>query len=240
MRGSAAPEQKARAMDGIHDMGGMHGFGPIDIEAKEPAFHQEWEGRVMGITRLTPVPVPGGMRNNIERIEPAEYLRSSYYEKWLLARIKGLVDAGAITWDEYDAKLAHYRARPEAELPPAAQLQPDKGTRTWPQPGPPESLEEAPFFAVGDWVRARQIHPQGHTRLPRYIRGKVGRVVQVYRPQALQDAENLGGRQGPEPVYAVQFAGAEVWGESAEANSCVLLDMWESYLEKVAPERGAS
>ncbi|NKB67678.1 MAG: nitrile hydratase subunit beta [Candidatus Latescibacteria bacterium] len=220
-------------MDGIHDMGGMHGFGPIDIETDEPAFHEAWEGRALGICRLTPVPVPGGMRNNIERIEAAEYLRSSYYEKWLLARIKGLVDAGAITQAEYDAKLAHYRARPDAALPVAeAAPKPDDGTRAWPQPGPAEPLEEGPRYAVGDRVRARQIHPEGHTRLPRYIRGKVGQVIRIYRPQALQDSERLGGREGPEPVYAVQFAGAEVWGETAEANSCVLLDMWESYLEQ--------
>ena len=83
-------------MDGVHDMGGMHGFGPIAIEEDEPLFHGEWEGRVVGIIRLTPVRIPGGMRNAIEQMDPAEYLRSSYYQKWLHARIEGCIAAGAI------------------------------------------------------------------------------------------------------------------------------------------------
>ena len=84
-------------MDGIHDMGGMHGFGPIIREEEEPVFHYLWEGRVLAIVRATPIPIPGGMRNNIETMDPGHYLTSSYYEKWLHARIKGLIDAGAIT-----------------------------------------------------------------------------------------------------------------------------------------------
>ena len=84
-------------MDGIHDMGGMHGFGPIIREENEPLFHHPWEGRVLAMTVATPVPVPGGSRNNIENMDPAHYLSSSYYEKWLHSRIKGLIDAGVLT-----------------------------------------------------------------------------------------------------------------------------------------------
>ena len=218
-------------MDGIHDMGGMHGFGPIAIEEDEPLFHGEWEGRVVGIIRLTPVCIPGGMRNAIEQMDPAEYLRSSYYEKWLHARIEGCIAAGAITRNEFDAKLAYYNEHPEADISPAQDGEkPPAATAGQPAQAPPAP---APTFAVGDRVRARQVHPQGHTRLPRYIRGKIGEVVQVYRPQGVQDAEPLGATAGPQPVYAVKFAGSEVWGESAEPNSCVLMDMWESYLERV-------
>ena len=221
-------------MDGVHDMGGMHGFGPIEIEENEPLFHEEWEGRVLGISRLTPVPGPGGMRNNIEQMDPAEYLRSSYYEKWLHARTKGLIDAGVITREELDAKLAYYSDHPEAGIPRAQNPDEPQTVEDERQTASPAAQEPAaPAFEIGDRVRARQIHPQGHTRLPRYIRGKIGEVVRIYRPQGLQDAEPLGDSAGPQPVYAVKFDGGEVWGESAEPRSCILLDMWESYLEKV-------
>ena len=227
-------------MDGIHDMGGMHGFGPIEIEPDEPVFHAPWEGRVLAICRKLTVPVPGGMRNNIERLAPAEYLRSSYYEKWLHARIKGLVDAGVITAEELAKKLARYGDDPDAPLPVAADADADSGQQP-PTAGPmaiwsgQEDSADAPApprFAVGDQVRAKQIYPAGHTRLPRYIRGKIGRVFKTYRPQTLQDAEPVDGASRPQAVYAVKFSGDQLWGAAAEANSCVLLDMWESYLEE--------
>ena len=83
-------------MNGIHDMGGMHGFGPVVREENEPVFHHDWEARVLAMRVATPVPIPGGSRNNIEQMDPAAYLTSSYYEKWLHSHIKGLIDAGKI------------------------------------------------------------------------------------------------------------------------------------------------
>ena len=93
-------------MDGIHDMGGMHGFGPIVHEENEPLFHHPWESRVLAISVVTPVPIPGGSRNNIENMDPAHYLSSSYYEKWLYSRIKGLIDAGVLTPEEMETRMA--------------------------------------------------------------------------------------------------------------------------------------
>ena len=104
-------------MDGIHDMGGMHGFGPIIREENEPLFHHPWEGRVLAMTVATPVPIPGGSRNNIENMDPAHYLSSSYYEKWLHSRIKGLVDAGVLTQEELETRMAFLRDHPNAETP---------------------------------------------------------------------------------------------------------------------------
>jgi len=72
----------------IHDVGGMHGFGPLAIERDEPAFHHEWEARVFAINRFM---LKAGwytldeFRATIERIPPADYLRASYYERWLFA-----------------------------------------------------------------------------------------------------------------------------------------------------------
>ena len=99
-------------MDGIHDMGGMHGFGPVIREENEPLFHDPWEGRVLAMTVATPIPVPGGSRNNIENMDPAHYLSSSYYEKWLHSRIKGLIDAGVLTQEELETRMALLRIIP--------------------------------------------------------------------------------------------------------------------------------
>ena len=215
-------------MDGIHDMGGMHGFGRIEIEGNEPVFHEPWEGRVAGIARHLRAPIPGGTRYQIESLEPAFYLASSYYEKWLHARINALAESGVITASEFEEKLAHYRTDPDAPFPdgkPVAREATSSGSD-----GAPVASSK-PRFGVGDRVKTKQVHPEGHTRLPRYLRGKTGEVIRIYRPQGFQDHEPLSDHQGPQPMYAVKFDGKEVWGASAEPNSSVVLDAWEAYLE---------
>ena len=221
-------------MDGIHDMGGMHGFGPIIREENEPLFHYPWEGRVLAMTVATPVPIPGGSRNNIENMDPAHYLSSSYYEKWLHSRIKGLIDAGVLTEEELEARMALFRDHPDAETP----VHPDPDAvraefkRSRPAAPLPQPMNIQPQFSTGDRVRSRNIHPTGHTRLPRYARGKHGTVTNFYGIYNLQDAElptEYATRQ--QPLYAVRFDATELWGSAAEAKSAVYLDMWESYLE---------
>ena len=220
-------------MDGIHDMGGMHGFGPIIREENEPLFHHEWERRVLGMGVAIPVPVPGGSRNNIETMDPAHYLSSSYYEKWLHSRIKGLIDAGAMTSDELETRVALFREKPDAETP----IHPDPdgiraglaGKRT--VSTTPSHVEVRPRFRSGDPVRARNIHPAGHTRLPRYVRGRAGTITRFYGIHNLQDAELPAGCvRREQPLYAVRFESRELWGESAESKDAVYLDMWEGYL----------
>ena len=219
-------------MDGVHDMGGMHGFGPIEAEENEPTFHAAWEGRVLAICFGTRVRVPGGFRNNIEKLDPAFYLASSYYEKWLHARIKGLIDAGAITKDELESAIERCASRPGAPVPTRGVEEAKEQSGESPRAVQRKSGEASePQYKVGDRVRARNTHPAGHTRLPRYIRGKVGEVIRTYRRQGFQDAEPMSDHDGPQPVYAVRFDGTEVWGESAEPNSSVCLDMWEAYLQ---------
>ncbi len=220
-------------MDGIHDMGGMHGFGPVEREEDEPAFHHVWEGRVLGIVVATPVPVPGGMRNSIENMEPAHYLSSSYYEKWLYARVKGLVDAGVLTEEELDARTAFFCDHPDAT--PPRREEPERVQRILERLRTSHSsrkdIDAQPVFDIGDAVRARNIHPSGHTRLPRYVRGKRGVVARFYGVYNFQDTTPPGAEVPPQPVYAVRFDAGELWGESAEANGAVYLDMWENYLE---------
>lgn len=220
-------------MNGIHDMGGMHGFGPVEPEANEPVFHHDWEGRVFAMRVVTPVPIPGGARNNIETMEPLHYLRSSYYEKWLHARVKGLIDSGVLTAEDLRAREAFYRERPGAPAPRRedpervqAVLANLRAHRS-----PRRDVDTQPQFGLGDPVRVRNLHPPGHTRLPRYARGKHGVVARFYGFQDVQDAQPPGVAVGPQAVYVVRFAASELWGDAAEANSAVCIDMWESYLE---------
>ena len=212
-------------MDGIHDMGGMHGFGPIEREVNEPAFHEPWEGRVLGIARTMKSPIPGGARFAIEKLDPAFYLASSYFEKWMQARVNALIESGVIDPSEFARKIE--------EL--GGVMRPEDVQRTREAPAVVQEDKEGDAgerrFQIGDRARARHVHPEGHTRLPRYIRGKVGEIVRIYGAQDFQDHRPMSDHAGPQSVYAVRFDSREIWGESAEPNSSVLLDMWEAYLE---------
>ena len=170
--------------------GWMHGFGPIVREDNEPVFHDAWEGRVFAMRVATPVPIPGGARNNIEQMDPAAYLTTSYYEKWLHSRIQGLIDAGVLTEAELEARVAFYRNHPEAPVPRRV----DPGWRAA-RPGanarlrsPRLDLPLQPQFSPGAAIRVRNTHPPGHTRLPRYVRGKRGVVARYYGVYDFQDA----------------------------------------------------
>jgi nitrile hydratase beta subunit len=218
-------------MNGIHDMGGMHGFGPIPIEKEEVVFHHEWEGRVYALRG----PLVGTVRVTIESMPPAQYLTTTYYEKWLWAKIQNLLANGAFTQAELDERIAYYRAHPDA-IPPRRD--------------DPKAAQEAialsyspvthrretgvqPAFQIGECVRARNIHSTAHTRLPRYVRGKRCTVVSYYGVQECDDGLPQQ-RAEPQPLYNVRFEASELWGESAEANSAIYLDMWESYLEPLS------
>jgi len=220
-------------MNGVHDLGGMHGFGRIPREQDEPVFHHPWEGRVYAMHVATPVPIPGGFRYGIERMAPAHYLSSSYYEKWLHVQSQGMLAAGIFTPEELADRLAFYRENPDA-VPPQ-RSDPERLKRVLAETAAPESLQRdsdiQPAFGIGDLVTARNIHPAGHTRLPRYVRGKRGVVARYEGIQDIYDTLPAGGTAPPQPAYSVRFEAQELWGESAERNCAVYLDLWESYLE---------
>lgn len=200
-------------MNGVHDMGGMHGFGSVVTEKDEPVFHERWEGIVRAMMHRT-----NGrfynldeFRHAIERMPSHDYLRASYYERWLHGVQTLLLEKGVITADEL---ATGHAARPA----PAPQPQ---------REAPPEMH---PRFKPGERVVTRNMHPHGHTRLPRYSRGKHGVIRTVYGPFLLPDA-NAHGKKEWQVCYAVEFAAQELWGSDASARDRVCVDLWESYLE---------
>jgi nitrile hydratase len=217
-------------MNGVHDMGGMHGMGPIGHDPDQPVFREPWEGRVWALYRATGPYGRGIWRNfrfELEQIAPAEYLRMPYYERWFTVLVNRLIRSGYITAEE----LASAKADPNAPTPALPPAPP-------PVPGaiPGASRLDLPVrarFRTGQRVRARNIHPEGHTRLPRYVRGRRGVITKDHGVWALQDTDAAGERVGgPQHVYTVRFASRELWGDAASRLDSVYVDMWEDYLER--------
>ena len=217
-------------MNGVHDMGGMHGFGPMQIDPNDgPMALEAWEKRadvLLGATLDTGLFNIDAFRFGIEMIEPARYLRTPYFGRWAATIEWNLIREGVITRDELDAWVETLRSNPDASPTPGSK------PFTPPDQTPGEPLPPiAPRFAVGDRVLTRNIHPTGHTRLPRYARGKRGVIERVHEPEPFADdrADNL--RVPMQPTYRVRFDAADLWGENAEPNTMVTLDLYDSYLE---------
>lgn len=217
-------------MNGVHDMGGMHGFGPVEPETDEPVFHAPWEGRVLAIRRAL-----GGWRkwnidagrHSIETLPPADYLRMSYYEKWLASAIKLALGAGLVT----ERELATGRRDPSTPVatPP---LTADKVMPAILKGGPTHrETATRPRFAPGQVVRARDINPTGHTRLPRYVRGRQGTIERDHGAHVFPDSNAKFEGENPQYLYTVRFAARELWGRSANPGDSVYLDLWEEYLD---------
>jgi len=215
-------------VNGVHDMGGMHGMGPVVPEAEGVVFHHAWEGRVHALNLASPTRgnIDAG-RHKIELIPAADYLRMSYYEKWL-TRLEGLLlAAGFVTVEE----LASGQAEPGS--PKATPVRPAASVHAA-LTGPYSYLREAgpAAFAVGDRVRAKVLSPTGHTRLPRYVRGRLGVIERLHGAHVFPDKHAHGLGEDPHPLYSVRFEARELWGPDASARDSVRLDLWEPYLER--------
>ena len=226
-------------MNGVHDMGGMHGFGPIPREENEPVFHASWEGRMFGMLLTLGshgVHDPGGLRAALENLEPAQYLASGYFERWLLVTEKALVEKGFLTQEELNSKSKEIQERPEA-APTRSEdpLQRERILRAVYDRTPSNrDVGVVPRFKVGDTVRVRNVHPRWHTRLPRYVRGKTGVITRFHGVHDFHDVVPDETVAQPQPVYNLRFLAAELWGDSAEPNESLHIDLWESYLEPAA------
>jgi nitrile hydratase beta subunit len=221
-------------MNSIHDLGGMHGLGPIQREENEPVFHAEWEKHVYAInrTRAWLGYNIDEMRHGIERMDPGRYLAATYYERWLDMLERMLAEKGVLTREEIDARTAFLRDHPEDEIPrredPALLAQLEESLRA--HPGFDREATSPPRFTVGDRVVTRHWQPVGHTRLPRYARGKRGTIHRVHGAYVFPDTNAHGAGEQPQWVYSVGFDGRELWDDSAEPRECLYLDLWESYL----------
>lgn len=215
-------------MNGMHDMGGMQAFGAVAQEVDEPVFHAEWERRIFALNAV----VLGGWnldmwRHAIERLPPVQYLSSSYYEKRLLVLENLMIEHGLATPEEIATGRSRVTSAPVAGVVTAAAVAGDVA-----RGDPTERPSMAPArFSLGDTVRARNFHPIGHTRLPRYTRGRHGTVERVHGCHVFPDSNARGDGEQPQWLYSVRLSARELWGKEAAAGDSVNADMWEPYLE---------
>ena len=197
-------------MNGIHDMGGMHGFGAVDRRPDEALFPEVWQGRVCALAGYA---TSAGLanidefRHAIERMPADRYLSDGYYGRWLyaletLARER-LVDGRQPERPEHEGSVLR-------------------------------EVDHEPLYAVGDAVRTWNRHPEGHTRLPGYARNRCGVVAEVHPACVYPDTNADGRGESPQHLYTVGFSGAELWGEEAEAGAAVYIDLFEPYLEAMS------
>ena len=217
-------------MNGVHDMGGMHGMGPIQYESNEPVFHEPWEARVFALQRAVRAGAKwtgDASRHAVELIPAPEYLRMSYYEQRLHALIELVVKDGLVTRAEVES------GRPAPDSPKAAPALIASAVPGVVAKGKPASreVEVEARFGVGQRVRVRNIHPPGHTRLPRYARGKLGTIHGDHGVFVYPDTNAHSLDEKPQHLYSVRFAARELWGEQASERDAVYIDMWDDYLE---------
>ena len=214
-------------MNGVHDLGGMHGLGPVEREANEPPFHEPWEGRTFAILNLagaTGLYNVDEVRHAIERMAPVDYLSTPYYVHWIHA-IEDLIAAkGVATVSEAAAPLPGVNpALPKQMV--ATALSTGASCRI--------DVDTPPRFQPGDRVVAKNINPTSHTRLPRYVRGKTGVIQAQHGGFAFADTRAHSAGEKPQRVYSVRFSARELWGPQASAADAVYIDLWDDYIDPV-------
>lgn len=218
-------------MNGVHDMGGQHGMGPVEYEKNEPVFHAAWEPRIYALNRAMRAWRKWNLdtdRHALELLPPVDYLRMSYYERWFRRLATHVVLYGLVTKEELESGLA---APGSTKANPALSL---ATSSRWLNRGIASSQDSnvRPLFKVRQRVRARNINPTGHTRLPRYARGKTGVIVRDHGVYVFPDTNAHFQGEKRQHVYSVRFAARELWGEDASPRDSVHLDMWDDYLER--------
>jgi nitrile hydratase beta subunit len=224
-------------VNGPHDLGGAQGFGPVAPERDEPPFHAGWERRALGLTLAMGATGQWNLdqsRHARESLPPAQYLSSSYYQIWIAALERLLLERGLVRADELAAGHSH------GPGPAVRVLRADQVDAALARGGPTHRPAATPArYAVGDRVRARQMHPPGHTRLPRYLRGHTGTVVRCHGAHVYPDAHAAthGGPpfdESPQWLYSVRFEARGVWGPDADPTLAITADLWEPYLDAVS------
>src|SRR6185312_8517028 len=218
-------------MNGVHDMGGMDGFGKVEPEPNEPTFHHGWEGRVMAMVRA--IGANGGINIDMQRfsresLPPEVYLASSYYKKWFLALEQSMIERGMLANDELEAGHSLHQNAPlkrgKFSMQDVERIMTRGSFRRDPQ--------DKPAFAIGDRVRAKNLNPVTHTRLPRYARGHTGVVERINGCHVFPDSAALGQGDNPQWLYTVVFSGRDLWGDGTDPALKVSIDAFEPYLER--------
>jgi nitrile hydratase subunit beta len=219
-------------MNGVHDMGGIDGFGKVEAEQSEPTFHERWEGRVMAMARA--IGTNGGINIDMQRfsreiLPPVTYLTSSYYEKWFLALEQSMIERSMIGKDEIDAGHS-LRQTPPLKRGMFAMKDVDRVMTRGSFARDPAA---AAAFAVGDRVRAKNINPATHTRLPRYARGHTGTIERINGCHVFPDSSSQGKGDNPQWLYTVVFSGRDLWGADTDPSLKVSIEAFEPYLERI-------
>jgi nitrile hydratase beta subunit len=216
-------------VNGVHDLGGMHGMGPVEIERDEPVFHSQWEARVLALQLACSFHGRWNIdmgRYARERMPPAEYLAATYYEKWLFGLNKLLVERGLVTANELQTGRAEAKANVAGVLRAsdvAGFLRNRRHARL--------DVDVQPKFKSGDGVIARNINPTGHTRLPRYARGRRGAIDRDHGVFIFADTHAMSRDRKPQHCYSVRFTARELWGPDASARDSVYVDLWDDHLD---------
>jgi len=218
-------------MNGVHDMGGQQGMGPVVFEKDEPVFHASWEARIYALNRAMRAWRKWSLdtdRHALELLSPVDYLRMSYYERWVYRLEAQVVQYRLVSREEIESGQpapGSTKASPSLTLATSDRWL-DRGIASSDDPG------VRPSFKVSQRVRARNINPTGHTRLPRYARGKTGVIVRDHGVYLFPDSNAHFEGEKRQHVYSVRFAARELWGASASPRDSVHLDLWDDYLER--------
>jgi len=217
-------------VNGGQDLGGVQGFGPVEPEPNEPVFHADWEKRAFALTLA--MAMPGEWNIDMSRFArenrpPVEYLSMSYYQIWFAALETMVKERDLVADDEIVVGHALNAPKPVKRV-----LTPGDVLKVLHRGGPTErDTNTQAAFKMGDKVRAKNINPPTHTRLPRYVRGRAGTIERVIGFHVFPDSNAQGAGENPQWLYTVRFDGPELWGEGTDPNVKVSVDAWESYLE---------
>jgi nitrile hydratase len=216
-------------MNGVHDMGGMHGFGKVEPEPNEPVFHAAWEGRVLAMQRALRFTRAWNIdmsRDAQERLPAQLYLSVSYYHRWVLGLERNALEHGLIDADEI---VSGHALRPAKRVERVmTRNDADHAFTRGSFSRPPRQPAR---FEPGERVRTKNIHPISHTRLPRYARGRVGVIEAVRGYHVFPDSVATGAGENPQWLYTVVFDGRELWGANSDPTLTVSVEAFEPYLE---------
>lgn len=220
-------------MDGIHDLGGREGFGPVEVSSHYEGFHAPWEARMFGIVRTMGRPQDWNLdwfRHCRELIDPVDYLSRPYYDQWLQSYAAMLINSGLASAEE----IASGKSQAPLAHPVSPPMQPDEVDAQLNRSQRFDGQAPTPArFKPGDAVHTIAHGTSSHTRLPAYARGADGVVTHYRGDHVYPDTNALNDKQYM-ALYTVSFKAGALWGDAENPEDEVHLDLWEAYLESPA------